>query len=358
MLVPETQGLLRPGRHGDQQPAFHGVHLTHKRWFKQLRRLEAYARSSQASQTPNVSKTLHLTREWRAILGAAGFPGGFQLWWACRPSRLPNTVYDLPNSPLPAQDARNLCLAFESEVRALETVLIKELKAKVQQAHSDNPNKVFLDAQKPKVQPVQMLTDQVTTTVTEISADEMAFTCEAQPNFDPDRPLLSSKGPLQPVVITEDKIWVENLPPLDPGDKVFQENHVGDLVTLFERFGKEWSARWDKHLTTASDHWDPLLEFIDTAIPQHPEMPYEKITPEQIYQNVRSKKPGAATGPDGWSRQDILRMAPDLLEAVDSFVDEEGDKINIWDIPIQELQIRVAEAWQKQVAGGRCIGGV
>lgn len=47
-----------------------------------------------------------------------------------------------------------LCKIFEAEVRALEDVIIKELKAKSLASHVDNPNKVFKDVQKPKVYPV------------------------------------------------------------------------------------------------------------------------------------------------------------------------------------------------------------
>ena len=58
-MVPESQSILRPGRHGDAQPQFFGIHVTHKRWFKQLRRLEAYPRGvgSQAPATKSKSCT-------------------------------------------------------------------------------------------------------------------------------------------------------------------------------------------------------------------------------------------------------------------------------------------------------------
>lgn len=159
--VPENQGCLRPSRHGDLRPQYHGIHLTHQRWFKQLCRLEAYTRNVQSSDSPTPSKLIHQTRVWRTILGAAGFPGGFKMWWACRPRHLPEIPYDLPDSPIFAASASSLWMAFELEVRSLEAILQKEMAAKVRAAHKDNPNKVFKDIQKPKVQPVQMLKDQL-----------------------------------------------------------------------------------------------------------------------------------------------------------------------------------------------------
>ena len=121
---------------------------------------------------------------------------------------------------------------------------------------------------------------------------------------------------MKAIVVEEDKVWVENLNNLQPGDEVTQETHIGDLTSLFDRFGDDWAARWDKHRHTPEAFWDPLLEFIDMAIPAHEPMKYERITADQIRHVIKSKKPTAAAGPDGWSRQDILRMAPDLLQSI------------------------------------------
>ena len=326
--VLESQNPLRPGRHGDYTPEYHGTHMTHKRWFKQLRRMEAYARGTANQVQSTRSKTIHQTREWRAILNAPGFPGGFQTWWACRPHRYPGVPYDLPHSPLPGEQAQALCMTFEAEVRALEQVLIKEVKAKLQKAHAENPNKVFRDMQKPKVQPIQMLVDQARVQVEEVHPEELAFTFSTKATLEQDKPLITPHGPMQPIVITEDKVWVDNLHDLQPGDEVHQDTVIGDLPTLFERFGSEWASRWDKHRETPETFWDPVMSFIDTAIPQHAPMPYQKITAEQILQVIRRKKPSAATGADGWSRQDILHMAPDLVQSIADLYAwvEEGNK--------------------------------
>ena len=58
VMVPESQSFLRPSRHGHFEPKFHGTHMQHKRWFKQLRRLEAFARSSQVPHS-SATKTIH-----------------------------------------------------------------------------------------------------------------------------------------------------------------------------------------------------------------------------------------------------------------------------------------------------------
>ena len=111
---------------------------------------------------------------------APGFFKGFQLWWACRPHRYLAVPYDLPSSPLPADQAASPRKTFEAEVQVLEEVLIQELKSKARASHEDNPNKVYEDIQKPQVPP-QVLTDVV-------EQDEQAL-C-----FDMPAPLLTPHG--------------------------------------------------------------------------------------------------------------------------------------------------------------------
>ena len=127
--------------------------------------------------------------------------------------------------------------------------------------------------------------------VEEVHPEELAFTFSTKATLEQDKPLITPHGPMQPIVITEDKVWVDNLHDLQPGDEVHQDTVIGDLPTLFERFGSEWASRWDKHRENARNLFGiRSCLFIDTAIPQHAPMPYQKITAEQILQVIRRKK--------------------------------------------------------------------
>jgi len=139
--------------------------------------------------------------------------------------------------------------------------------------------------------------------VIEVDHDELSVTFEGEAKFEVDQ----LAGP-----------HATNSPQTQyglNGAPVTQDTYVGDLTTLFARFGQEWTARWVKHLDTPESFWDPILQFVDMAIPVQDSMPYEPITPDQLLKRIRPKKPTAATGLDRWSRQDILHMAPDLLKS-------------------------------------------
>lgn len=81
---------------------------------------------------------------------------------------------------------------------------------------------------------------------------------------------------------------------------------------MFDEFRKEWTLRWDKHLHTPDEFWDPLVRFTEQAFPKQKAMKYEPI-PYQVWRRtLKHKSKRAATGPDGLSRDDLLHMPKSL----------------------------------------------
>ena len=70
----------RKARVGEVAPTFLGVSLQHARYFKQLRRLQALSQQLR-SGLGTLNSQLNREATWRAIRFAAGFPGGFGIWW-------------------------------------------------------------------------------------------------------------------------------------------------------------------------------------------------------------------------------------------------------------------------------------
>ena len=65
--------------------------------------------------------------------------------------------------------------------------------------------------------------------------------------FDPDKPIRCGPQVLQPIMITPDKIWVENLHDIQKGSLLVQDRFKGSLPELFEAFTLQWQQRWDRH---------------------------------------------------------------------------------------------------------------
>lgn len=105
-MQPAYSKPATPSRHGDAQPKYQGTSLRYNQWFKQLRRLEAYARGNHSSDITE-SQLAHKHHERRSILHAPGFPGGLQSWWQEFRFKPPIVPHQLPIHPLNGPAARS-----------------------------------------------------------------------------------------------------------------------------------------------------------------------------------------------------------------------------------------------------------
>eukprot|EP00435_Cladocopium_sp_Y103_P023516 s1323_g5.t1 len=177
------------------------------------------------------------------------------------------------------------------------------------------PNKVFKDFAKPAVSPVCILQDVATAKVVEVDESDCSITLDTTPNFWPGE-LVCNSGPFVPIVSCEDKLWLNSVDGFVVGQTVRQERFIGQLEEMFSRFQSEWQSRWDRHLNTPCEQWDPLISFFQLAAPPGPEQTYEPITEAKWLHALKKKKATAAQGPDGWTRQDLLSLPSDLTAAI------------------------------------------
>eukprot|EP00435_Cladocopium_sp_Y103_P042393 s1318_g11.t1 len=304
---------LKASRHGDMTPAYHGQNLQHQRWFTQLRRLESLGRLYKA-QPWKASQHVHAAREWRAVLQASGF-SNFRRWWRELASKRPEAPANLPED-LPSETMLSaICLTVHTEVRRFEQLLQAELNAKATHNRILHPNKVFKDFAKPAVSPVCILQDTAKATILDVDETDYSVTLTTASPFWPGE-IITEAGPCEPIVVCEDKMWLPSIEGLSKGQAIRQERFVGQLEEMFQRFQQEWQARWDRHLHVDDAQWDPLLDFFQLANQPGPEQPYVPITREQWYKTLRKKKPSAAQGPNGWTRQDLLNLPHDLTDAI------------------------------------------
>ncbi|CAL1170377.1 unnamed protein product, partial [Cladocopium goreaui] len=207
-----------------------------------------------------------------------------------------------------------ICLTVHAEVRWFEKMLQTDLITKAKNNRVLNPNKVFQDFAKPSVSPVCILLDEVASRITEVDHDDNSITLDRQSKFW-DGELITQAGPATPIIICDDKVWLDSIDGLVPGQPVRQERFVGQLNEMFNRFQHEWQKRWDRHLDVPDEQWSPLTDFFCLARPPAPEMTYTPITRDLWTKTLKRKKP-RAKGPDGWTRQDLLQLPLDLTDAI------------------------------------------
>ena len=314
--VYEYSKPMTKSRAGDKQPNYFGTSLQYNRWFRQLRRLESYKRQTRSFDDMTWTQKVQQDRIWRSILSAPGFPLGFRKWWGKQHWSRANTPAEINHDPPTHQTACLLCIGFEEKVRALEDTLNNELVNRAKQNRITNPNKVFDDLKKAPANLVQLLDDSISTTIKAIDHDNNKLTVQPPVSFEIDTLVSSDNHHCKVLAIEDDKIVVDNTSELTEGSELKHEKYEASLGKLFEKFGKEWTKRWDKHLHVNNSHWDPIISFFKHSMQPIPSMQLEPITVELWLKTLKKKKAKAATGPDGWSRKDLLLMPRDLIQQI------------------------------------------
>ena len=312
--VVEHQSPIKPSRSGEKQVSFLGHSLMHKQWFSQIRRFQSICRTS-CNQQSSLQKLVHMQREWRAIIKASGFPQGFPIWWEKLEEKQGTCPQILPDDVPPRHILIDICLTFEREFAKLEAVLCQTLINKAKQNRIDNPHKIFADIKKPPVQPVVMLDESIRAKVDEILPDNR-IKLDKPIQFDPQEPIFGPNGIQHIEQIDSCTLQVPSVQNIEKGDIFGQDKFEASIQKLFEKFAAEWTKRWDKHKDFPVDHWTPLIECFQELVPQVPEAVFPPITVDLWKQTLRRKKSRSATGPDAWSRQDLLRMPYDITCAL------------------------------------------
>lgn len=319
IAVSTTLHPVKPSRHGEQQCNIVCPTLRQKQWFVQWRRLTNLRR---LLSTPinKPSALQHAYALWRSILRAKGFPPNFRLWWTqqCKGQQVTQSL--LPTL-LPSSDLiRFVETEFAKKYLDLEAAQ-KQSKAHEQfQKHQADANQVFRSVRDQGPEPVETLLQTVTTTVDTV-VDAGSIIVEDSSKIESSLPILGGAWPVYAHMNEDNQLWFDEEHDLVAGQQITQQQPQGTFEQLFDAFGKEWTARWDKHRDTPIDHWDVLLGFIQEAFPIEPSMACEAITMEQWERELKCKPKHAATGMDGVSVADLRNMPHMLIDQMLKLID-------------------------------------
>lgn len=316
---------LRRSRKHEVQVEFMGENFNHVQWCRQVRRLQSLHQSFRRPTTP--AKQHEREMQWQAIKSAKGFQGGFAAAWMRRSVVLPGNPVVIPRK-LPHGDlVANIFHTMVAQFQLLEKELTRARWNSAKQRRKDDPNVIFQDVARQKSMPVQTLIRSKIAEVTAINDDHLKITYSPQV-FNVDEPVWGSNGMLSVASHTPGMITLLSKQEIDVEDILWQEEWTGDTHQIGEEFLTLWTKMWNKHDDLPIHHWDqPIMDMLKQSEPVEATMPLPPITSASWTATARSKKPTTATGPDGVSRLDIIRMPGCLKqELVDLFNDIEADQ--------------------------------
>ena len=290
---------IRKSREGEFQPTYHGINIQHARWIRQYRRLINLSRMDPAKPG---HAYVHRMQLWQSIRTSAGFHPDFPTWWKNTTNCSVSIDHVVPDKP----EVIMLCNSFHEQLQAFEKSLNQQRIQDAKQRRLDDPMLIFRDLKNPPPQPVSMLLEKAESIITHVDHDDVSVEFSKEANWTETSPVYCGQHRAEIIHATPDKLWLTTVDGLQPGETMTQEAYIGDLTDLFDRFGKEWTRRWDKHLDVEDDRWEPVISFAEKALPKPPPMEYRALTVADWDEAVKKKSRKAATGPDGVSKADLL----------------------------------------------------
>lgn len=247
-------------RQGELVPGFFGVSLQHARFFKQLCRLQALRQLLKAGVTTlNAQVNAHET--WRAIRHAAGFPGGFGLWWQ-QHGLVPALPVGLPYLVPGFDFIQQLFEGFHVFVTKYEADLAQKRYKFGKAKHEVDLNVVSRDCKEGPPPAVDTLLDRVEVAVEEVRSDDLSLVLSKSVTLLPDVPVVVDGCVLEVIAHEADQVWVSKVDGLTAGTMLTQERVVMSDQAILARFPSVWEPRWNKLSHVVPGQWDQICGFV------------------------------------------------------------------------------------------------
>ena len=301
--------VLRASRPGEVVAAHDLLNREVKRWFQQLRRLQAL-RDALRGNKQTAQAMQYRAQLWDSILQARGFTPNFPDWWGRRVVQLhgsPSTITAIPDTAL----AQAIFIDFHENYRRLEGWHLRRREGVLAAKHAESSKHIFTALRPSKPPPLDALVlrhDFAVLAVDEASCQvqlDAAPPCHGTSCFSVEGHaigLSQTAGALCQV----DEV---DLPLVPERTVIEQEQFVSEPEHVFHEFIKLWQPRWNQHSELQPEHWTRILNFTRFLRPVA-SFDFPPIHEAQWLRAVHRLKKHAARGPDAYARLDLLHMAP------------------------------------------------
>ena len=302
---------IKNPRRGDFQHQYFGTSTKYAQWVRQVRRLQHFGRMVKAEQvSPG-----QLAEVWSSILRARGFAPSFAQWWVLCPFKSAHAPVVCPSCPPDPVTADAMFESVMMATRDFEILLKKQSRQYARFRREQNPNVIFQDIKPPAAPGVDILLQPIRAKVADVNVDDCSVTLDQECSFEADIPVCCRGMPLQIIHHDSDCLWLHSTDAIQPGDVVSQVRPIGSLQALAHEFTKVWKERWMRHADVPAGRWSVIVQFAKTHLPPG-QFCWDGVEPAGLRCSVRSKRSRTSSGFDGVSRQDLLSMPTQVLQAL------------------------------------------
>ena len=206
---------------------------------------------------------------------------------------------------------------------------------------------VYASVRRDPPEPVEVLLQARTAEVEAVNSDDVSIEFADVIDWFDACPIFHQGRQLSPIFVTPDRIWLEDVHGISPGDPVAQSRAVGRLDEVFSAFITQWTMRWGRHSDIPDSQWDSILDFARQRI--RPVSAEPVVWSVGLLQSViHAKKKRTASGVDGVSMIDLHALRPPQLSSVVSMF-ARAEASGCWP---QQLLVGAVRSLAKSVCPG------
>ena len=308
---PEQLHVPRHPREGECGIASSFLGRSTQLWYQQYRRLRHYMLAIKKGKiTPEA--VLHRRQTWKTIVHARGFKGSFHQWWPTRRHQAQGSPLTISFEPPDAVTAELYYFDFQVNYKAYEAWHSSQRQRSLDAKWRQETNQIFSTVKPESKAHLDTLVDATTKKIEVV--DPQKSIVKVQEDFPSDGVIgWRLQGFPAQVKVLENSYQVDSDLLLCDGQSLTCHTLVHDPGEAHSRLIALWSARWSKHAEVPLDHWQRIFGFIQAYVPCG-KLTLPDLSYELWIQGAKRFKTSAARGPDGWSREDLLRMPRPAVE--------------------------------------------
>ena len=325
--------LSRPSRAGEVRLRSDFVGNEVRRWFRQLRRLQALRQSLEAGNFED-SAVLHRINLWSAILRAPGFSMGFRTWWQRgrrlgherSPQALPYQIPDLI-----------MCIGifeiFRANFDQLESWHLRQRGKQLRLKHDRAMRALYHELRDPaKAHPSLFFTEH-DHRITQINENGLVL-LDPVPELDP---LDSWKvGPFcspAPAVEGEYLDFGSDFL-LQPGALAQRTSYLHTTSEVHQALLDHWVPRWQSHVQPTEEEWSRITGLFQRLVPSL-DFNIGRITEKEWRSALKRYTERSARGLDGISHLDLVHMPSSYVQPLLDLIHD--IEMGVVDWPLQIL---------------------
>ena len=125
----------------------------------------------------------------------------------------------------------------------LEKSLTKHRSYERKLRNASSVNHLFRQVKRDQPEQVDVLIQDAQAVVSHVCMDDYAVEFASPVLWRPDEQFFHDGTALQTCHVEPDKIWLESISNINPGDTIVQPHRIGNLDALFDAFRDQWNAR-------------------------------------------------------------------------------------------------------------------